>query len=133
MPLPLGMSYAPNAKIFTEASCIPHFDAAVADGALSQFDARARKCLTSHRSGKAELGIELLGDGAVAWVSLSQPSSLNGDEARCIKDVFSHATIEGFRDRTGRLIHHLVLSGKAESAAPPQLHCPQDLPPSIVE
>ncbi len=122
MPLPLGASYAPNAKIFTEASCMPRFDAAVADRALSQFDAPARKCLTTHRSGKAELTIDLLANGAVAGVYRSQPSSLNANEARCIGDVFRHAMSERFRDSAGRLIHRLVLAGeKGEGPVPAEL------------
>lgn len=111
-PLPLAAVYAPNAQIFTEASCTSRFDAAIAERALSRFDARARKCLTSLRSGKVALRIKLLGNGTVADVSLTEPNwqqydQQRYDQVRCIQGVFGTAMIEPFREERGELIHRL--------------------------
>ena len=111
-PFPLDAVYAPDVRIFTEASCTSRFDAAIAERALSRFDAPARKCLTSLRSGKVALRIKLRGNGTVADVSLTEPNwqqydQQTYDQVRCIQGVFGTAMIEPFREKRGELIHRL--------------------------
>jgi hypothetical protein len=109
-PLPPGLEYAPHAQIFPESSCLPRFDAAVAERALSKFDQPALKCLTSHRPGQAVIRIQFVPSGNVHAAYLSEPSWLNGAQARCIESIFHKATIAPFgRDTIGELFHGLVL------------------------
>ncbi len=109
-PLPAGAHYAPNAKIYTESDCVPKFDAAAAERAVSEFDLRALMCVTSNRKGSASIRIRFSPKGDRGSAYLSEPSWLNNAQGRCIEQVYSAVTIPPFRDEMGEIFHGLSVN-----------------------